>query len=145
MLFSGFCLFLFIRRHILFSWIRLSQHNELPVPVPLSSISIPSNNITELLLEKNITNSSDGMDIRSSRAMEKTSLETSVTLETICRNRKKLAILSFLEDPNNSDLQKKKKMEEPSTFDETTSYQGFRMEAGGFWKDWSDAIFLFLQ
>ena len=85
------------------------------------------------------------MDIRSSRAVEKTSLETSVTLETICRNRKKLAILSFLEDPNISDLQKRKKMEEPSTFDETTSYQGFRMEAGGFWKDWNDAIFLFLQ
>lgn len=143
MLFSGFCLFLFIRRHILFSWIRLSQHNELPVP--LSSISIPSNNITELLLENNTTNSSDGMDIRSSRAMENTSLETSVILETIYRNRKKLAILSFLEDPNISDLQKRKKMEEPSIFDETTSYRGFRMEAGGFWKDWSDAIFLFLQ
>ena len=149
MFFSVFSLFLFIRRKTLFTWVSVAKDVELfSIDPPINPN--PSNNITELLLEKNANqttffqpNSSAGMDMRVSPG------GVLLRLETIRRNIAKKAMISFLEDPNQSDLNKQDKIMDPAStflFDEKndSSLCSFRMEAGGFWKDWDDAIFLLL-
>jgi hypothetical protein len=168
MFFSGFFLFLFIRRKNQFPWLFLSGDVELPSVSPIPPpISIPSNNLTELLLEKrNITifqpNRTDGMDNRipwdfyNIENGHLRSVDTSPSrtqLHKIRRNLSKHAMISFLENPNISIHKKQEILKEPDSkdlFDDDNNtrnvsvVRGFRMEAGGLWKDWNDSIYLFL-
>ena len=119
-----------------------------------------NHNMTELLRirSNNIPrNLSDGKDMRYSGLdldmdLEKEKEEN--VLQTLRKNAAKMQLLSFLENPGVTDIQKIERIRDPvnaellswknsSSLDQE-KIQAFRMEAGGFWKDWDDAIFLFL-
>ena len=118
-----------------------------------SSSSYGSNNLSELLLARsNITGlnrnrSTNGIDIRPRKP------ELDSELPNIRKNLAKKQLLSFLEDPAISEMEKVERIRDPemaelvsssNRSEESAGIHGFRMGAGGFWRDWEDSIFLFL-
>jgi len=118
-----------------------------------------NSNFTELLrIRSNHTlafrqNVSDGKDMRFKEKKE----EEEKTMQSIRKNAARMQLVSFLEDPRITDIQKIERIRDPDmaellTSNHSSSYlekeqekmRGFCIEAGGFWKDWDDAIFLFL-
>ena len=113
-----------------------------------------NSNFTELLWNRsNITlaspwNQSYGKDMR---WIEEEEAETEIKIQTIRKNAAKMQLISFLENPRVTDIQKIERIRDPEMLELLSSnhssnekIRGVRMEAGGFWKDWDDAIFLFL-
>lgn len=123
--------------------------NELEIHTD-SERPVVSNNISELLLAKaNLTylhqNHSAGMDIRLKEP------EQELELVNIRKNLAKKRLLEFLKNPGISDKKKIEQIREPemaellsSSNTTDTGLSGFRMGAGGFWRDWEDSIFLLL-
>jgi hypothetical protein len=116
-----------------------------------------NSNFTELLQNRsNITlaspwNQSYGKDMRWIEEEEAEKKETEIKIQTIRKNAAKMQLISFLENPQVTDIQKIERIRDPemvellsSNHSSNEKIRGVRMEAGGFWKDWDDAIFLFL-
>jgi hypothetical protein len=80
--------------------------------------------------------------------------EVEVEVATILIHLAKKELLSFLENPYISETDKIERIQDPemaellsssnTSTSSTTTRTGFRMGAGGFWRDWEDSIFLFL-
>ena len=144
----GIFIFFSIRRTDKYMPIKISS-NELEIHTD-SERPVVSNNISELLLAKaNLTylhqNHSAGMDIRLKEP------EQELELVNIRKNLAKKRLLEFLKNPGISDKKKIEQIREPemaellsSSNTTDTGLSGFRMGAGGFWRDWEDSIFLLL-
>ena len=144
----GIFIFFSIRRTDKHMPIKISS-NELEIHTD-SERPVVSNNISELLLAKaNLTflhqNHSAGMDIRLKEP------EQELELVNIRKNLAKKRLLEFLKNPGISDKKKIEQIREPemaellsSSNTTDTGLSGFRMGAGGLWKDWEDSIFLLL-
>ena len=120
-------------------WIPLSQDLEIqPNTKP------NTHNLSKLLLSKaNLTLNNTGMDMRVSN----NTFELEISISSIRKNMAKKQLLIFLEDHMKSELQKIEKMQDPEHAEytnPTTGLHGFRIEAGGLWRDWEDTLFLFL-
>ena len=132
----------------------LSKDLEIQPPI---EVPIHPNNFTELLLNRaNISlafykNPTDGKDMRYNTSEEETE-EKAIRIQTIRKNAAKMQLLSFLENPGIKDIEKIERIGDPEVAEfislkqesKSENIRGYRMEAGGFWKDWDDAIFLFL-
>jgi hypothetical protein len=124
-----------------------SLYKELEISTD-SGRPVVSNNISELLLAKsNLTflhqhqNNTAGMDMR----LRKPEPE----VVNIRKNMAKKRLLDFLKNPDISDMEKISQIRDPEMAElisssNDTDIRGFRMGAGGFWRDWEDSIFLFL-
>ena len=144
----GIFIFFSIRRTDKHMPIKISS-NELEIHTD-SERPVVSNNISELLLAKaNLTylhqNHSAGVDIRLKEP------EQELELVNIRKNLAKKRLLEFLKNPGISDKKKIEQIREPemaellsSSNTTDTGLSGFRMGAGGLWKDWEDSIFLLL-
>ena len=144
----GIFIFFSIRRTDKHMPIKISS-NELEIHTD-SERPVVSNNISELLLAKaNLTflhqNHSAGMDIRLKEP------EQELELVNIRKNLAKKRLLEFLKNPGISDKKKIEQIRDPemaellsSSNTTDTGLSGFRMGAGGLWKDWEDSIFLLL-
>ena len=125
-----------------------SSSTELEITGNDSKRPAVSNNISELLLAKSkLTflhqnpNNTAGMDMRL--------LKPEPEIVTIRKNMAKKRLLDFLKNPGISDRKKIEQIHDPEMAElisssNDTDIRGFRMGAGGFWRDWEDSIFLFL-
>ena len=147
----GIFIFFSIRRSDKHMPIKASS-KELEITETDSRRPVISNNISELLLAKsNLTflrqNNTAGTDMR----LLKPEVEVEVAANILIYLAKK-ELLSFLENPEISETNKIEKIQDPemvellssSNTSTSSTCTGFRMGAGGFWRDWQDSIFLFL-
>lgn len=127
-----------------------ASSKELEITETDSRRPVVSNNISELLLAKsNLTflhqNNTAGMDMR----LKESEPEPESEIVTIRKNMAKKRLLDFLKNPGISDRKKIEQIHDPEMAElisssNDTDIRGFRMGAGGFWRDWEDSIFLFL-